>query len=66
MTRALLAGCALAAVVVVALTTGGGGTSTASASPSASSNDPTIQRDADLYQIEQIEQNWHKATSGHT
>jgi ketosteroid isomerase-like protein len=62
-TRALLAGCALAAAAVLALTTGGGGTSTASAS--ASSNDPTVQKDADLYQIEQIEQNWHKATSTH-
>ncbi len=63
MTRGLLAGCALAAVIVVAVTTGGGGTRAASASSSA--NDPTVQKDADLFQIEQIEQNWHKATSRH-
>ena len=64
--RALLVGCALAVVIVVAaLTIGGGGTTTASASPSAAREDPTIQKDADLYQIEQIEQNWHKATSHH-
>ena len=64
--RALLVGCALAVVVAVAaLMTGGGGASTASASPSAAREDPTIQKDADLYQIEQIEQNWHKATSHH-
>ena len=61
--RALLVGCALAVVIVVAaLTIGSGGTTTASASPSAAREDPTIQKDADLYQIEQ---NWHKATSHH-
>ena len=59
-TRTLIAGCALAGVVV-ALTTGCGGTSTAS----ASSDSATVQRDADLYQIDQIEAKWHEATSHH-
>jgi len=66
-TRALLAGCALASVLVVALLAmgGRGGTSTAAASSSARSDDPAVQKDADLYQIEQIEQKWHEATSHH-
>ena len=64
MRRALLAGCAVAAVVVMALTTGGGG-GTRTASASTKGTDPTVQKDADLYQIGQIEANWHKATSHH-
>jgi hypothetical protein len=48
--RTLLAGCALAGVVV-ALTTGCDGTHTAS----ASSANAATQKDADLYQIDQIE-----------
>src|SRR5438132_6391765 len=27
--------------------------------------DPAVQRDADLYQIDQIERTWHKASSKH-
>jgi ketosteroid isomerase-like protein len=55
-TRTLIAGCALAAVVV-ALTTGCGGTSAASAA------DARMKKAADLYQIDQIEAKFHKATS---
>jgi len=62
--RTLLAGCAVAAVVVIALTTGGGG-GTRTASASTKGTDPTVQKDADIFQIEQIEQKWHEATSHH-
>ena len=55
--RTLLMGCALA--MVVAVLAGCGGSSTASAS------DQTMQKDAALYQIDQIEQTWHKAASTH-
>ena len=57
MARALLIGCALA--MVVAVLAGCGGSSKASAS------DQTAQKDAALYQIDQIEQTWHKAASTH-
>ena len=60
MIRTLLAGCALAGVVV-ALTTGCAGTSSAS----ASSANAVVQKEADLYQIDQIERTWHKAASTH-
>jgi ketosteroid isomerase-like protein len=53
-------------VVVALLAIGGrGGTGTASATPAASSTDPSVQKDADMFQIEQIEQKWHEATSHH-
>ena len=51
MTRTLLMGCALA--MVVAALAGCGGSS----KPSAA--DATIQREANLYEIDQIEENWH-------
>ena len=54
--RTLLAGCALAGVVA-ALATGCGGTS------SASTADATMQKEANLYEIDQIEAKFHKATS---
>jgi ketosteroid isomerase-like protein len=57
MTRALLMGCALAMVVNVLA--GCGGTGTASAA------DQTQQKDAALYEIDQIEQTWHQAASTH-
>ena len=57
MARALLIGCALA--MVVAVLAGCGGSGTASASTLAQ------QKDAALYQIDQIEQTWHKAASTH-
>ena len=57
MTRTLLTGCAL--VVVVAALAACGGSSKTSAS------DQTTQKDAALYQIDQIEQTWHKAASTH-
>ena len=56
--RKLLIGCALSAVVV-ALSACGGGSSDKSASAQE------IQRKADLYDIDQIERNWHKAISRH-
>jgi ketosteroid isomerase-like protein len=56
--RTLLAGCAL--VMVVAALAGCGGSSKASASDQA-----TVQKDAALYQIDQIEATWHKAASEH-
>lgn len=58
MTRMLLGGCALAGIVV-ALMTGCGGTSKASAAQA------TLRREADLYEIDQIEVKFHKATSTH-
>jgi hypothetical protein len=58
MARSVLAGCALAGILV-ALTTGCGGTSKAAAA------DAVVQKDADLYQIDQIEVKFHRATSTH-
>ena len=55
--RTLSSGGALA-VLVIALAACGG------ASP-ASSGDVAIQRDADLYQITEIERKWHQATTAH-
>jgi ketosteroid isomerase-like protein len=55
--RVLVAGCVLT-VVVVALA-GCGGPSKSSAA------DQLTVRDANLYQIDQIEVDWHKATSTH-
>ena len=58
MTRRLLGICALA-VAVAALAAGCGGSGT------ASRVDATMQRDANLWQIEQIEARFHRATSYH-
>jgi ketosteroid isomerase-like protein len=55
--RTLVTGCALV-VVVVALAACGGSSKTAA-------SDQTTQKDAALYQIDQIEQTWHKAASTH-
>jgi hypothetical protein len=56
-TRELLAGCGLA--LAVAALAGCGGSS------KASTADQTIQKDATLYQIDQIERTFHKAGSTH-
>jgi ketosteroid isomerase-like protein len=56
-TRTLLTGCALAVVVAALAGCGGSGKTSAS--------DQTTQKDAALYQIDQIEQTWHKAASTH-
>lgn len=56
MTRTLLGGCALAGIAV-ALMTGCGSASKASAA------DATMQREANLYEIDQIEAKFHQATS---
>ena len=56
MTRTLIGACALAGIVV-AMTAGCGGSSTTSAA------DATMQREANLYEIDQIEAKFHKATS---
>lgn len=56
--RTLIGGCALAAIVAV-LMTGCGGASSASAA------DATTQKEANLYEIDQIEVHWHQATSKH-
>jgi hypothetical protein len=56
-TRTLLLGCALA--MIVAALAGCGGSS----KPSAA--DAEIQREANLYEIDQIEVKWHRATSSH-
>lgn len=58
MTRTLLGGCALAAVVA-ALAAGCGGSS------SGSTADATMQKEADMWQIDQIEVKFHRATSTH-
>ena len=58
MVRTLIGACALAATVV-ALTAGCGDAGSASAA------DATIQKEADLYQIDQIEAKFHQATSTH-
>jgi ketosteroid isomerase-like protein len=55
--RVLVAGCVL--TVVVAALVGCGGSSKSSAA------DQLTERDANLYQIDQIEVDWHKATSTH-
>lgn len=47
------------AALAVALQTGGGGAAT------ASTTDSTTQREADLWQIDQIEVKFHRATSHH-
>ena len=57
MTRTVLAGCALAVIVAALAGCGGSG--------KLSAVDATVQRQANLYEIDQIEQNWHKATSTH-
>jgi SnoaL-like domain len=57
-TRKLVAGCALVAVTV-AVTTGCG------ASSGDSAADATVQRQASLYEIDQIEVKFHKALSDH-
>ncbi len=56
MARSLLGVCALAGIAV-ALTTGCG------SSDNASDAGGTVQRDADLYQIDRIEEQFHRATS---
>jgi SnoaL-like protein len=57
--RMVVAVVALAAIAgVLGLQTGGG-------AAKASTNDADTQRDADLYQIEQIEVKFHRATSHH-
>jgi ketosteroid isomerase-like protein len=48
--------------IVAAVVLGAAACSQAPAAPAVS---PEVQRDADLYQIEQIEVNWHKAASTH-
>ena len=58
MTRTLLGGCALAAVVA-ALAAGCGGSGTASAA------DATTQKEANMWEIDQIEVKFHRATSRH-
>jgi ketosteroid isomerase-like protein len=53
--RAMVAGCAVAAVAATLSACGG--------SKGASANPQLVQRDADLYQIDQIERKWHDASS---
>ncbi len=55
--RALVAGCVAAAAAVTLAGCGGSGKSSAA--------EQLLQRDANLYQIGQIERTWHKATSTH-
>ena len=55
--RALVAGCVVATVAAVLAGCGGSSKSSAAAL--------LEQRDADLYQIDQIERTWHKAASTH-
>ena len=57
--RTLLIGGVLAALVVGLSACGGGDASSSSAS------EQELQRQADLYQIDQIERTWHKAISRH-
>jgi len=59
MTRTILAGLALVGVVAVL------GLQTAGGAAKASTRDDATQRDADLYQIDQIEVKFHRATSHH-
>jgi hypothetical protein len=56
--RTLLAGCAVA-VVSVGLVSGCGGSGKSSAA------NALMQRESNLYEIDQIEVKWHKATSHH-
>jgi ketosteroid isomerase-like protein len=59
MKRALFCGCALVALAfALALQTGGG-------AAKASTSDAIAEQEADLYQIEQIEVKFHRATSQH-
>jgi hypothetical protein len=58
MARTVIALSALAAVVAI-VTTGCGSAARASTARA------DVQRQADLYQIDQIEKNWHRATSHH-
>ena len=58
MKRALVAGCVLAAAA--AALAGCGGSSNGGAA-----SEQSLQREANLYQIDQIEQTWHKAASTH-
>ena len=59
MKRTLIAGLALVGIAaVLGLQTGGG-------AARASTDDAVTQRDADLYQIEQVEVKFHRATSHH-
>ena len=55
--RTLLVGGALAVIVVSLAACGGSSTSSAS--------EEALQRQADLWAIDQIEKNFHKATSKH-
>jgi len=57
-TRTLIGACALAGIVV-ALTAGCGGGS------KASTTDATLQKEANLYEIDQIETKFHEALSKH-
>lgn len=57
MTRTLLTGCALAAVTAALAGCGGSGMSSAA--------EQTMQRQANLYQIDQIERAFHRAGSTH-
>ena len=59
MKRTLVAGLALVGIAaMLGLQTGGG-------AANASTNDAVTQREADLYQIDQIEVKFHRATSHH-
>jgi len=55
--RTLLGGCALAAVVAALAGCGG--------SDKNSAADAQLQKQADLYQLDQVETVWHKASSTH-
>jgi ketosteroid isomerase-like protein len=57
--RALIGCCALLALALALALQSGGGTAR------AASSDANLQRQADLYQIEQIEVKFHRATSKH-
>ncbi len=55
MTRTLLAGCALAGLVIALAGCGG--------SSKNSAAEQQVQKEAAIYQIDQIERSWHEATS---
>ena len=55
MLRTLLVGAAIAAVTVLLAACGG--------SSKSSGSDQATQREADLYELDQVERTWHKATS---
>jgi hypothetical protein len=57
LTRTILTGCALAGVVAALAGCGG--------SSKNSAGEQLVQKDAALYQIDQIEVSWHKAASTH-